>query len=466
MIAVNYLSGEEGMRGMRRSLWIVALVVGLTLVLAGCGNKNAGTIVKDLDQVVTKMDSYQGSGRMTIQTGQEPQEYQVEVWYKSPHYYRIALTNPKKDISQIVLRNDEGVFVLTPHLNKSFRFQSDWPEKQGQVYLYQSLVQSIIADKERQFTTDNGAYVFDVAANYPNASNLARQRIWLNKKNYAPQHVEVSDANANVRVIVDFSKFVFGNKFDKDSFDMKRNMSAWNLNTLPSVKLDDTLKNNGAAATTDNVDKAKTDATKTTAGDAANANATKTDAGKTDAGKTDAANTNATKTDAIKMDAGKTGAGKTDATKTDAANANATKTDATKTGTSAKDTSNKAAVKADPTEAQLAFGIIEPGYKPEGVKQQDISEVKLSGAKAILMRYTGTYHYSIVESKPLAQEALASALTGEIVDLGFTLAVLTGEDKKTLEWNYNGVDFRLSSGDLPKDEMIKVAMAVDGQSGK
>jgi hypothetical protein len=225
--------------------------------------------------------------------------------------------------------------------------------------------------------------------------------------------------------------------------------------------LDDTLKNNGAAATTGSVDKAKTDATKTTAGDAANANATKTDATKTDAGKTGAG-----KTDATKMDAGKTGAGKTDATKMDAANANATKTDATKTGTSAKDTSNKAAVKADPTEAQLAFGIIEPGYKPEGVKQQDISEVKLSGAKAILMRYTGTYHYSIVESKPLAQEALASALTGEIVDLGFTLAVLTGEDKKTLEWNYNGVDFRLSSGDLPKDEMIKVAMAVDGQSGK
>jgi outer membrane lipoprotein-sorting protein len=219
---------------MRRITWIIALVVGVTVVLTGCGKKDAGSVVSDLDQLVGKMDSYQASGTMTLQTGQEPQDYQVEVWYKSKNYYRIALVNEKKDISQIVLRNDEGVFVLTPHLNKSFRFKSDWPENQGQVYLYQSLVQSIIADKARQFTVDNGAYVFDVTANYQNASNLSRQRIWLNKKNYAPQHVEVSDANANVKVIVDFKQFEFGKKFDKDSFDMKRNMTAWNMNNSPA----------------------------------------------------------------------------------------------------------------------------------------------------------------------------------------------------------------------------------------
>ncbi len=118
---------------------------------------------------------------MTLNTGTEPQEYSVEVCYMAESYYRIALTNAKKDITQIVLRNDDGVFVLTPHLNKSFRFQSDWPENQGQVYLYQSLVQSILMDNERQFTTDDKSYVFDVAANYQNGS-LARQKVWLDKK--------------------------------------------------------------------------------------------------------------------------------------------------------------------------------------------------------------------------------------------------------------------------------------------
>src|SRR5687768_3569226 len=202
---------------MRRITWTVAIVVAVALLMAGCGKKDASTVVKDLDHVVSNMGSYQGMGEMVLHTGQDPLEYQVEVWYQSPHYYRIALTNAKKDITQIVLRNDEGVFVLTPQLNKSFRFQSNWPDNQGQVYLYQTLVNSIVADSARQFAVEKDAYVFDVAANYQNSS-LARQKIWLDKKDYAPQHVEISDANAKVMVVVEFTQFEFDKTFEKDAF--------------------------------------------------------------------------------------------------------------------------------------------------------------------------------------------------------------------------------------------------------
>src|SRR4051794_11804790 len=120
---------------MRRVTWVVAVVMCVALVLAGCGmgKKDAGSIVKDLDHVMGKSSSYQASGSMILNTGQQPQEYQVEVAFSPEHFYRISLTNATKDVTQIVLRNEEGVFVLTPHLKKSFRFQSDWPENQGQV---------------------------------------------------------------------------------------------------------------------------------------------------------------------------------------------------------------------------------------------------------------------------------------------------------------------------------------------
>src|SRR5699024_2823393 len=107
-------------------------------------------------------ETYKSSGTMALIAGEEAQEYLVDVWYKSPDYYRIALTNEQHDITQIVLKNDDGVFVLTPHLNKSFRFQSDWPTDKGQVYLYQTLVSSVVEDEARQFTVDEdtSAYVF------------------------------------------------------------------------------------------------------------------------------------------------------------------------------------------------------------------------------------------------------------------------------------------------------------------
>ncbi|OPH56727.1 hypothetical protein BC351_27720 [Paenibacillus ferrarius] len=392
---------------MRRVTWMVAVVMCLALVLAGCGmgKKDAGSIVKDLDHVISKANSYQASGSMILNTGTQPQEYQVEVAFSPDHFYRISLTNASKDVTQIVLRNEEGVFVLTPHLKKSFRFQSDWPENQGQVYLFQSLAKSIIADKDRQFTTDNDTYVFDVAANYQN-EQLSRQKIWLNKKTLAPKQVQVSDANQNVMVQVNFTNFQFDAKFDKDFFQMERNMTSWNMQTLP------TMANAADATHPATGDKSVTDKNLSATG-----------------GQSDQATGQA-------QDGQKAVAGKgTDTTK-----------------------SNAAASKPQ------SIGIIEPSYLPKDVVKQDFTDMKLGEDAAVLLRYKGKYSFSIVEVRPQAKSV--SLQPGDIVDLGFTIGVITGDAKKTLTWTNDGVEFRLSTGDLPTNEMIKVAMATEGQSGK
>ncbi|MBD0379712.1 outer membrane lipoprotein-sorting protein [Paenibacillus sedimenti] len=380
---------------MRRVTWMmVTIMLGLAVVLAGCGmgKKDAGSIVKDLDHVISKPGSYQASGSMVLYTGQQPQEYSVEVAFSPEHFYRIALTNASKDVTQIVLRNEEGVFVLTPHLKKSFRFQSDWPENQGQVYLFQSLAKSIVADKDRQFTTENNAYVFDVTANYQNEM-LSRQKIWLDKKTLAPQQVQVSDANQNVMVQVTFTKFEFDAKFDKDYFQMERNMTSWNMSKQ-------TLPTSAGASVTDK-----------------NLSAT--------GGQSDQA-------------------------------AQGQQTTSTKPATDSK--SNAAASKPQ------NIGIIEPSYIPKDVVKQDITDMKLGEDPAVLLRYKGKYNYSIIEVRPQAKTV--SLQPGTIVDLGYTLAILTGDDKKTLTWTDEGVEFRLSTGDLPIAEMMKIAMATQGQSGK
>lgn len=446
---------------MRRFTWVIALVVSLSLVLAGCGKKDAGAVVKDLDGVINKLDSYQGVGRMVLNTGQEPQEYQVEVWYQNPHYYRISLKNDKKDITQIVLRNDDGVFVLTPHLNKSFRFQSDWPENQGQVYLYQSLVQSIIMDKERQFITDPNAYVFDVMANYQNGS-LARQKIWLDKKNYSPKHVEVSDANANVMVIVDFSQFEFGKKFEKDSFDMQRNMTSWNLKSLPTTAATNGTK---AAGTANNASTANGTVSSGATGSSAAVAGTSDGSGKAAGSSTGTAGqgTTGAANPGVSSTASGTGTqAKTPTNPNGAVNSTPTAGAAASSSTNPTGVGGSTSAPAGATQAQ--FGVIEPFYTPSGVKRQDMNEIKLGEEKAMMLRYSGKFNYTLVESRPQAQTV--SALPGDIVDLGYTLAVITGGEKKMLTWTYDGVEFRLSTADLPMTEMIKVAQAVQGETGK
>lgn len=356
---------------MRRVMGIAAVMLIVTALLAGCGKKDANSVVKELDQNVTKMESYKGEGSMVLHTGQQPLKYNVEVWYQNPHFYRVALTNEEKNITQIVLRNDEGVFVLTPHLNKSFRFQSDWPEKQGQVYLYQSLATSIVNDTNRQFAAENKAYVFDVAANYQNSS-LARQKIWLDKKSYAPQRVEVSDPDGNILVEVSFSSFKFNAGFEKDSFDMQRNMTASNLSMATMASA------NGSS------------------------------------------------------------------------------------GTAAKDQSQPDSQSA--SGKKQSFGVIEPAYTPKGVVLKDMEDLHLGEQAAVMLRYEGNYHYSIMEARP--EEQTVTAMNGNIVDLGYTIGVLMGDNMKTLAWTSDGVEFRLTSGDLPVFEMVNIAKSVQGEIGK
>ncbi len=349
---------------MRKIAAAVVLIVAITGTLAGCGGtRSAEDVTNGVLKQAEEMTSYLAEGSMVLHTGQEPQTYGLEVWYQTPHYYRIALINQKKDITQIVLRNDDGVFVLTPHLKKSFRFQSDWPNKQGQVYLYQTLADSIQQDPEKQFVVDkeSNAYVFDVKANYPNSS-LARQKIWLDQKNYAPHHVEISDDQGQAVVEVHFERFEFNASFDSADFEMQKNLTSWDIRSMTvSADVDD-----GSAIVEEVM----------------------------------------------------------------------------------------------PTFA----GVIEPAYIPAGVELLDRQEVKLGDESAIRLRYQGDYNYMLLESAPQAQSVMAG--TGELVDLGFTIGVLVGDNVRTLHWTYDGVEYRLSSEDLPQEEMERVAQSVQGQSAK
>lgn len=219
---------------MRRVTWLIAVVMSLVLILIGCGKKSEADVVRDLEKLVDGVNSYSAEGSMVLHSGEQPQEYELSVWYQKPDFYRIAITNKQKDVTQIVLKNEEGVFVLTPHLQKSFRFKSEWPNNHGQIYLYQTLVRSIVDDAERALTTDGESYVFDVKANYQNVT-LPRQKIWLKQQGYAPQHVELLDENDKPIVTLDFRSFEFDKKFESGSFDMDWNLTSWNITSLPAM---------------------------------------------------------------------------------------------------------------------------------------------------------------------------------------------------------------------------------------
>lgn len=205
-------------------LGVIALLI---LILTACGEQSQEDVVQKLEGKLEDMNGYKAQANMSLKTGEESQTYNIDIWHKKKEYYRVLLKNEKDEkSSQVILKNDDGVFVLTPALNKSFKFQSDWPHNSSQPYLYQSLVQDIIDDPDASFKKTDDHYVFETKTNYQNNNNLPYQEIYFDKKTYTPAMVKVLDKDKNPLVEVKFSSFELSPEFPKDAFEIESNMTS------------------------------------------------------------------------------------------------------------------------------------------------------------------------------------------------------------------------------------------------
>ncbi|GAF11784.1 LOW QUALITY PROTEIN: outer membrane lipoprotein receptor [Bacillus sp. JCM 19046] len=224
-------------------LWLSVVTVFMVLVLAACGEKTQEDVLNDVEDMLESTTGYKTKATMLLKTGQEDQTYDVDVWQKDNTYYKVDLKNAANDQSQIILKNDEGVLVLTPALNKVFRFQSDWPKTSSQAYLYESLLKDITLDADMQFTQDDEHYVFKTATMYQN-KNLNSQEIRLNKKDLSPDTVKIMDADNNVLVDVTFTEFEKNPSLTAEEFETEKIMTGAQMSepTMTSPQTEEEIR--------------------------------------------------------------------------------------------------------------------------------------------------------------------------------------------------------------------------------
>lgn len=189
------------------------------IFLTGCGKKSEGDVLKSYTSAVEKAKSYYLNGKMELVNNEDVYTYDISVSYEVDDNYKIELVNTVNNHEQVILRNSEGVYVVTPSLNKSFKFQSDWPYNNSQVYLLSSLLDDINNDEERVFETKDNEYVFTTRVNYPNSPKLEKQKIYFNANNL-PTRVEVLDKDGNVEIKMVFNKIDLKADFNDTYFDL------------------------------------------------------------------------------------------------------------------------------------------------------------------------------------------------------------------------------------------------------
>ena len=198
---------------------LLLLMVGCFL-LTGCygGDNN---VLKEVQKKFDKSSGYQLMGDLSVTNNDEVYQYEVEVFYLKDGYYKVTLTNTMNQHTQIILKNDEGVYVLTPALNKSFRFQSDWPYQNSQIYLLDALLRDLEKDENKSFEKKNDQYSFKAKVHYPNNSKLIEEKIVFNK-DYLPKKVSVYNEDGVEVMVMNYHKVKYSPKISKEDFQLDK----------------------------------------------------------------------------------------------------------------------------------------------------------------------------------------------------------------------------------------------------
>ena len=383
---------------MKKYIIILCMFLGL----CGCGKSD--NVVKKFQNKIEKADNYILKGNMSIVSNEDTFTYKVEASKSKDGYYKVSLVNQTNNHEQVILKNKDGVYVVTPDLNKSFKFQSDWPNNGSQSYLIDVLLNDVVNDDKVHVEKD---YI-QCKVNYPNNNTLYSEKIYLDK-DYGVKKVEVLDQDGNVKITLNVNSINYKAKFNDEYF------------SLESLISEDEVKDE--QDNIDNKDKKNTTTTKKQDSSETTTTTTTTKAGET---------TNTTTTNTT--------------TKVQ----NEENNDVKENNTNEENTSN------------ILKDIIYPLYVPQNTHLSTEDTISTDNGNRAILTFSGDSPFVLIEEVSRRFDELEIIpVNGDPLIMSDCIAALSNN---SLYWTSNGIDYYLSSNSLDGKELMTIAEGLTGTS--
>ena len=200
---------------------LLVALLSLTLLVSGCGKTGTENVVKDFTSKVNDSKSYTLKGNMEIYADEETFTYSLEINFLKDYFYKVKMVNQTNNHEQIILRNTDAVYVITPSLNKSFKFQSEWPENSSQAYILSSITTDMNNDAETKVEEVDGNFVIKSKVNYPNNPELSYQKITVDKDNKIKK-TEIYDEKDALKMKVTVTSVEYNTNLKEDDFKLEQ----------------------------------------------------------------------------------------------------------------------------------------------------------------------------------------------------------------------------------------------------
>lgn len=204
---------------------VIAGLGALILIIALCFTLKPKSFDKTFDNVMNEMDSYIIKGDMEITKGEDVKTYQVEVGYQKVDendYFKVSLLDKELNQEQMILRNGEGVFVITPSLNQVFKFEGDWPLNSPKPYLLQSM-SKFVQDEQTQIEKAEDGYHIVTPVVYPNNQSYVKQEMVFDE-DAKIKSVQIFNQDGAVELSIVFHSVEYNNEIPKEYFQAPTSM--------------------------------------------------------------------------------------------------------------------------------------------------------------------------------------------------------------------------------------------------
>ncbi len=208
---------------MKKVLLMFSLII--CFMICGCAKNTEEEVLSKFSKKIENAKSYYLTGTLEMVNNETSYIYDVNVSYTKDNNFKVSLKNQSNDHEQIILRNEDGVYVITPSLNKSFKFQSEWPYNNSQAYLLQTILDDLESDEKYTYVNEDDKHIFTSSVNYSNNTDLVNQKVTINS-DYEVEMVEVLDANGNVKIKMTFDDIDYKAKFNEDYYSLEQNVSS------------------------------------------------------------------------------------------------------------------------------------------------------------------------------------------------------------------------------------------------
>lgn len=310
------------------------------------------------------------------------------------------------------------VRVITPSLNKSFKFQSDWPNNNSQSYLLDSVANDLKDDSAYKFTQKDKDYIFTTKTNYPNNPKYVKQNITLDK-NQKLKKVEVQDEQGRTYIEFNVSKIDNKAKFDDNQFnldELTKNFAKEQIDQKNQTQNQDQTQNNNSSNSVQN-------------NNTENTNANLDEQSNTSEKPSTDQNTNSDNQTTNQEQ----------------------KNNQTNTNDNSQNNNTSTTSKIDEN--------VFPLYLPTNTSLSDKEVIETSSGQRVIMTFSGDNPFVLVEETIKPSENLEIIPTyGEPFMLIDTVGSLTDT---SYTWTSNGVEYYIVSDQMNKHELLEVAKSIN-----